>query len=349
MSKQRGNPSIVLARRPEGTASAEDFALVEQAIPQPGPGQLLVRTQVLSLDPYMASAIQGRHMSGAVAVGGVMPGEVVGVVQESRHPDFAEGDQVLVRGGWRSYCLAEGAEPTAQGMGAILSPVARHIPPSPGIPASAWLGVLGMPGLTAFAVMLRTLRPLPGDTALIFAATGAVGSVAGQIARRMGARAVAFVGTQDKARHACDVLGFDDAIVRKAADLPTQLSRACPDRIDALMTNDCGPGLGMLLGHLALGARIALIGNMSQYNSAQILPGPELGQVIAQRATMTGFVVYDHYDLMERWQRTAQDWINEGSLHFHEDRTIGLAQAPAAFARLMRGETMGKTLVVLED
>ena len=349
MSQATGNLCVVLARRPEGTASASDFALVEQAKPVPGPGQLLVRTQVLSLDPYMASAIQGRHMSGAVAVGDVMPGELVGVVEESRHPAFAQGQTVLVRGGWRSFCLAEGAVSAAQGMSAILAPVAHRIDTSGGIPPSAWLGVLGMPGLTAFALMMTTLRPAPGDTAVIFAATGAVGSVAGQLARCMGARAVAFVGSQDKARHARDVLGFDDAVVRKAADLPAQLARACPNRIDALMTNDCGPGLDILLAHLAAGARVALIGNMSQYNSAQMLPGPALGPVIAQRATITGFVVYDHYDLMDRWQRTARELMAAGRLRFHEDRTPGLAQAPAGFARLMRGDTMGKALVVLED
>jgi NADPH-dependent curcumin reductase CurA len=344
------NLCVALARRPEQTVSASDFMLVSHPMPQPGPGQLLVRSHVLSLDPYMASAIQGRHMSGAIAVGDVMPGELVGTVALSRHPDFAPGDLVVTRGGWRSWCVVDGQAPaSANGLDAILAPVALKISPVANVPASAYLGVLGMPGLTAYALMLRCLRPGPGDTCLVFAATGAVGSAAGQIARHMGAHTVAYVGSREKARHAREVLGFDAAVVRTEPDALAQLAHACPAGIDALVTNDCGAELGGIFGQLARGARVALTGAMSQYNSAQPLPGPSLGQIIARRASVSGFVVFDHYDLMQRWRHLAASWMADGKLRFHEDRSAGLAQAPAAFTRLMRGETMGKALVVLDQ
>jgi hypothetical protein len=286
-------------------------------------------------------------MSGSVSPGEVMPGELVGTVIASRHPAFVVGDTVLTRGGWRSHCLAEGHATALPGLAGLLAPVAQPIRCSAAVPASAYLGVLGMPGLTAYAMVQRLLRPQAGEHAVVFAATGAVGSVAGQLLRLAGAHTVAVVGSADKARHAREALGFDDAVVRTSPHLASEISRACPQGMHMLVANDGGPALATWLGQLALHARVALIGDMSQYNAADLQPGPALGQVIARRATLSGFVVFDHFDLLPAWQGLASDWLAQGRLVFHEDACEGLEQAPAHFARLMRGQTRGKALVRL--
>lgn len=340
----QGCRTVVLRRRPEGTIAGDDFEIVETRLPEPGPGQLLVRTLWLSLDPYMASAVQQRHPSGAVAVGDVMPGETIGVVEQSNHERFAEGDLVLSRGGWATHSLAEGAPPLP-GLAGILSRAAHPVAPLAGVPASAYLGVLGMPGLTAYAVTTTVLRPQPGETVAVLAAAGAVGAAAGQLARSMGARAVGIVGTQAKAEHVRTTLGFDAAAVRGAVDFEEQLAAATPRRIDAVLANVTGPTLEAVLRNLALHARVALIGDMAQYNSRELLPGPALTPLLGARASITGFVVYDHYGLLPRWQELAAGWLAEGRLTCHEDVSVGLAAAPEAFARLMRGQTTGKAVV----
>ncbi len=340
------NTCIVLARRPQALAQASDFELADAEIPSIEPGQMLVRTLAISLDPYMASAIQGRHMSGAVSVGQVMPGDVVGVVEESLHADFQAGDTVLTRGGWRAYSVANGDAPQDEGLGAILAPTAHKIHPSDKVPATAWLGVLGMPGLTAYALMSRCLKPREGETVAVFAATGAVGSVIGQIARRHGARAVAIVGNEVKAEHALSI-GYDAAVIRGSKDFSDALSQACPNGINALVSNDSGAAFSTAMDHLAMRGRVALLGDMSQYNSSDIVAGPPIAKIVSKRATVMGFVVFDHFDLMSEWQNTARSWIEDGSLIFSEDRTEGIENAPDAFARLMRGDTMGKTLVIV--
>jgi NADPH-dependent curcumin reductase CurA len=343
----KANYSVVLRQRPEGVIAPDDLELTERPLPAPAGGQLLVRVQFLSLDPYMASAVQQRHPSGAVFPGDVMPAEVVGVVEQSRHPDFAEGDVVLTRGGWSTFCLADGDAP-ASGLQGILSAAAHRLPPPPpGIPASVYLGLLGMPGLTAYAIMIRTLRPQPGETVAVFAAAGAVGSAAGQLARLMGARTVGIVGSEAKAAHARDVLAYDAAVVRGGDDFPERLAVAAPRRLDAVVSNVCGSVFESVLWQLAHGGRVAFTGDVAQYNSREILPSPSLSPLLAARATMTGFVVYDHYDLLPRWREIACEWLVDGKLVLHEDLTEGLERAPEAFARLMRGETTGKTIVAV--
>lgn len=327
--------------------SPDDLELVQRDVPALVEGQLLIRTRYLSLDPYMASAVRGRHMSGGVSVGDVMPGEVVGVVETSRHPRFSRGDLVLTRGGWRSFCVADG-ETALTGIQRILSPLAERLGSLDGIALSHYLGVLGMPGLTAYAAMTRTLKPLPGETVLIFSAGGGVGSIAGQLARLMGARVVGVVGSEEKARFIRDDLGFDDSAVRGVPKFDDDLAAATPDRIDCVLSNVGGADLEHVLRRLASGARVVLTGDMAQYNSATPLPGPPLGQVVANRATLTGFVVYDHYDMLPRWRQLATGWLREGRLKAREQRVEGLERAPEAFARLMSGHTVGKTIVVVD-
>lgn len=338
---------VVLRRPVEGQPSAEDFEVRETYIAEPSEGEVVIEAHALSLDPYMGSAIKGRHMSGAISPGMLMPGETVGRVVRSRCPTLPEGAAVLSRGGWQTHTLARAPPPGLGGMEVALSTGARLVPDLPGIPLTAYLGLLGMPGLTAYAGTVDILAPRPGETFVVSSATGGVGSAAGQIARVMGARVVGIAGSPEKCAYATDALGFAACVDRTAPDWIEALSAACPDGVDLYF--DCAGG-GVLAGvmtRLALGARIGLCGMMEQYNSGEILPGPSLAPILARRATLRGIVVYDHWDRMERWRRLAHDWIGEGRLVFKESRTAGLESAPAAFAAMMAGRNFGKTIVML--
>ncbi|GIL38953.1 NADP-dependent oxidoreductase [Roseiterribacter gracilis] len=325
------NQEVVLLRQPETRPIAADFELRNADMPSLGDGEMLVETLYLSLDPYMGTAIKGKHLSGGVGAGDVMPGETIARVVESLHPDFTTGDLVLTRSGWRRYARATTAD---------------KLPSLPdGVPASAYLGVLGMPGLTAWAGTVRLAQPLPGQTFVVSAASGAVGSAAGQIAKNMGARVVGIAGSAEKCAYVRDRFGFDACVDYKQANWRDALAAACPDGIDAYFDNVGGTILEGVLLRLALGARIVLCGMMQQYVSATPLPGPALGPIIGKRATMKGLVVYDHADLLPTWRRVGAEWIQTGRLYFKEERVTGLDAAPAALERLMAGGNFGKLVV----
>ena len=331
-----------------GRPEAADFAVTNSAVPEPGPGQVLVRHAFLSLDPYMASAIKGRHMSGAIAPGDVMPGETVGRVAASRHPGFAEGDLVISRGGWQLWSVADPADPSLRGMAAALSPGVTRLPDPAGVSPSLFLGVLGMPGLTAFAGVRDVLAPKPGETFVVSAAAGAVGGTAGQVARAMGARVIGIAGSADKCRHVVDSFGFDGCVDRHDPDWKQTLATLCPDGIHAYFDTVGGEMLKGVMPRLAMGGRVMLCGMMDQYNSAEILPGPSLAPILQRRATVTGFVVYDHWETMPLWRRLGAAWIAQGRLRFAESVTAGLDSAPQAFADLMAGRNVGKAIVALD-
>lgn len=336
---------VRLRQRPSGTIRADDLEISTEPMAEPQDGQLLVKTRYLSLDPYMASAAQLGHLSGSLQPGDVMPAEVVGVALVSRHPDFAAGDIVLTRGGWRAHCVADGSPPPP-GVAGVLSAAAHKLAPLPdGVPLSAYLGILGMPGLTAFGAVTRVLRPTLGDTVVVFAAAGGVGATAGQLVRMAGGRAVGVVGSEEKAAYVREELGFDAAVVRSADDFDEQLAAACPDGVDGVLANTTGAAFETVLARMALHGRVTLLGNIEQYNASEPLPGPSLAPLMPARGQITGFVVYDHYDLLPRWQRLAAEWLALGRLVYREDRFAGLASAPEAFARLMRGQTTGKVVV----
>ena len=325
------NLQILLRRQCEGEPSADDFEVVESPLPEMQDDAVRCETLYLSLDPYLRGRISGRHLSGAIQPGELMAGEAISRVLESAHPDFAPGDLVAAHSGWQAMSVVKGDE-------------ARKIPTDIE-PASLFLGILGMPGLTAYAGLLRLGEPQEGDVVVVSAASGAVGSMVGQIAKIKGCAVVGIAGSAEKCAWVTDVAGMDHCINYKTEDLRDSLKAACPNGIDVYFDNVGGEMLQAVMEQLALGARIVLCGLMSQYNVDEMPPGPNPAWIIRARATVRGMVVYDHEDLREQFYKDAAQWLKDGQLHYIEDVTVGLENAPDAFARLMQGKNHGKAIV----
>ncbi len=326
------NRRITFARVPRGIPVPGDFSSDTVDVAAPAAGQFLSRTIWLSLDPYLRNVMKGHPLYGVqLRPGDPMHGETVSQVVESRHPDYAAGDYVLVKNGWQEYALSDG-----QGV--------RKLDPQ-AAPLSTALGVLGIPGLTGYAGLVYVGEPKPGETVVVSAATGPVGSTAGQVARLVGARAVGIAGSDEKCRYAVEELGFDACVNYRAGDLRALLKQACPGGIDVYFDNVGGDVLAAALGNLALHARIVLCGMIGAYSAESPPPGPFLGPVVAARATIRGLVVYDHLHRLPELERVVGGWIRDGRFRYREDVTEGLEHAPGAFCRLMRGENFGKTLV----
>ena len=327
------NTQVLLKRRSQGIPVADDFETTAVPRTQPEDGQMLCETIYLSLDPYLRGKISGRHMSGSVAPGEVMAGEAISRVLESRANGYSAGDIVAAHSGWQSHPI-------------VPADSCRRIDPTVG-PLSTFLGILGMPGLTAYAGLLRLGEPKEGDTVLVSAASGAVGSLVGQIAKIKGCRVVGIAGAPEKCAWVTDVAGLDDVISYRSGDLREGLDRACPDGIDLYFDNVGGDMLQAAMERLALGARVVLCGLMAQYNSEDMPPGPNPAFIIKARATVRGMVVYDHEDLREQMVSDVSGWLRDGRIQYLEDRTPGLDNAAAAFSRLMQGDNVGKSIVVV--
>jgi len=325
------NTQIRLKNRPDSTPSAADFALFHDDMPTAGEGEVLCRALYLSLDPYMRGQISGRHISGAIHPGSVMRGETVSEVITSNHPDYSPGDLVMHQGGWQAFSVAPGAE---------LSLVDKRI-----TPLSLALGILGMPGLTAYAGMTYLVDLKEGDRLVVSAASGAVGSMVGQIARQMGCEVVGIAGADEKCRWLVEEAGFVACINYKTQDLAEGLKETCPDGIDVYFDNVGGDTLEAAMWQLALGARVVLCGLMAQYNTDVIPPGPNPATIIKARATVRGLVVYDFFDKKQEFLDKTIPWVDEGEIKYREDVTDGLEKAPAAFVRLMTGKNFGKTII----
>lgn len=326
------NHRITFQRSPKGLPVPEDFGADTTPIPTPGPGQFLSRTVYLSLDPYYRNVMKNSQVyAERLSPGDVMVGETVAQIVESRHADYRAGEFVRVRNGWQEYALS-----TGQGV--------RRLDPALA-PVSTSLGVLGMPGLTGYAGLVYLGEPKPGETVVVSAATGAVGSTAGQVARLVGARAVGIAGSDEKCEFAVRELGYAACVNYKKGDLAAQLKEACPTGIDVYFDNVGGDTLAAVLRNLALGARIVLCGMIEAYSLDTPPAGPFLGPVVGARATMRGLVVYDHMHRMDEMTRVIGGWIRTGQFRYREDVTEGLEQAPEAFCRLMRGGNFGKALV----
>jgi NADPH-dependent curcumin reductase CurA len=326
------NIRILYARAPRGVPVPEDFSTDRVPVPEPAEGQVLVENLYLALEPYYRNVMKGMALYGRpLAVGDVMFGETLSRVVSSRHAGFAAGDLVLARGGWQRYALLDGSG-------------ARVVKP-PEAPLTTLLGVLGTPGLTGYVGMVYRARPRPGQTVVVSAATGPVGSTAGQTARMMGARVVGIAGSAEKCAYAVDALGFDRCVNYKAGDLKQGLREACPQGIDVYFDNVGGDTLAAVLSQLALRARIVLCGMIGAYNQDSPPPGPHLGPLVVARGTMKGLVVFDHLDRLPECQRVVGGWIRERKFHYREDLSEPLGAAPEAFCRLMRGENFGKALV----
>ncbi len=326
------NRRITFARVPRGIPVPEDFSSDTVDVAAPAAGQFLSRTIWLSLDPYLRNVMKGHPLYGVqLRPGDPMFGETVSQIVESRHPGYSAGDYVLVKNGWQEYALSDG-----QGV--------RKLDPE-SAPLSTALGVLGIPGLTGYAGLVYLGEPKPGETVVVSAATGPVGSTVGQVARLVGARAVGIAGSDAKCRYAVEELGYDACVNYRAGDLRALLKQACPGGIDVYFDNVGGEVLAAALGNLALRARVVLCGMIEAYSAESPPPGPFLGPVVAARATIRGLVVYDHLARLPELQRVVGGWIREGRFRYREDVTEGLEHAPEAFCRLMRGENFGKTLV----
>ena len=331
------NVCVELASYPEGVPQEDNFQMAERERPVAAAGEFLARNLYLSLDPFLRGVISGRQIYAKnLQPGDVMPGHTVAEVVESQHPDYARGDLVtLVDGGWQNYVVSDGSD-------------ARKINPDHG-PLSLNVGILGMPGLTAYAGLLDTAEPQSGDTVVVSAAAGPVGSLVGQLARIHGCRTVGIAGSDEKCASVVEKFGFDACINYKTGDLVTELAEHCPDGINVYFDNVGGTTLEAVLTRLALGARITLCGLITQYNSSEKAVGPNLGPVIGARAIMKGFVVYDHYDKFDTFREKTAAWIAAGDIRFLEDRATGLENAAMQFCRLMRGQNFGKSLVVIDD
>ena len=326
------NRQIVLRSRPVGMPKPSDFDVVESPLPTPKDGEVLTRTIYLSLDPYMRGRISGaRSYAQSVEPGQVIVGGTVGEVLESRHPAVARGDLVLGYDGWQSHAVSKG--------GAL-----RRLDPKQA-PISTALGVLGMPGMTAYVGLLDIGRPKPGETVVVSAASGAVGSAVGQIAKIKGARAVGIAGSPDKCDYVVRALGFDACVNYKTGDLPAALKAACPSGIDVYFENVGGDVLRAVMTLLNQNARIPLCGLISQYNATEPTPGPDLRAFLFNRVLLKGFIVSDHLDRMGDFLAECGGWLREGRLKHREDIVEGLEKAPEAFIGLLQGMNFGKLLV----
>jgi NADPH-dependent curcumin reductase CurA len=336
------NRRIVLAGRPRGLPGPGDLELATGPVPEPAQGQVLLRTLYLSLDPYMRNLMDEVAPAYAprVELGSPMVGATVSRVEASRHPGFHRGDVVLANAGWQDYALSDGSD---------LVPLGDLAQPSHA------LSGLGMPGFTAHVGLLDIGQPRPGETVVVAAATGAVGSMVGQFARLRGARVVGVAGGKDKTRHAMQALGFDACIDRHDPDFAVQLAAACPRGIDVYFENVGGEVLQAVLPQLNVGARIPVCGFIAHYNPDGAESGPDrspalLAAVLQKRVRMQGFVILDHYgERFDAFQREAAPLVRSGALRIDEEQVDGLENAPRAFVDLLEGRHLGKVVVKVAD
>ena len=329
---------IVLASRPNGPPVAENFRLEEAPMPALPPGGLLLRVLYLSLDPYMRARMDDRKSyARAVGIGEVITGESVCEVLESDRPGYAAGDIVLAHTGWRTHAAWDG-------------PATRKLDPALA-PVTTGLGVLGMPGFTAYAGLYVIGKPKPGETVVVAAASGPVGSLVGQLAKMAGAKAIGIAGGADKCRYVVEDLRFDDCIDHRAPDIAAKLAAACPKGVDVYFENVGGAIWQAVLQLLNTYARVPVCGLISQYSAAGPPSGPNLlpatmRAVLTKSLTLRGFIntefVAGHY---ADFLKTVGGGIADGRLHYREDITDGIENAPAAFMGLLQGKNFGKTLV----
>jgi NADPH-dependent curcumin reductase CurA len=331
------NRRVVLAARPNGLPKLSDFRLEDAPIPQPQDGEVLLHIQYLSLDPYMRGRMDDRKSySKPTALGDPMEGGTVATVLESRHAEFKPGNTVLSHSGWQSHAVAKPAE-------------LRKLDPK-AAPVTTALGVLGMPGFTAYAGLLTIGQPKVGETVVVAAASGPVGSAVGQIAKLKGARAVGIAGGPEKCAFVLNELGFDAALDHKAADFPAQLAAACPKGIDVYFENVGGHVWDAVFPLLNDFSRIPVCGLIAQYNEGDAFPGPDrfpvvMRQVLAKRLNIRGFIQRDFPEQRPAFYEEMAQWIREGRVKYREDIVDGLENAPQAFIGMLQGRNFGKLIV----
>lgn len=329
------NRKITLATRPVGFPQESDFALVESPVPKPAAGEVLVRSRWLSLDPYMRGRMsEARSYAKPTELGEVMTGQVVGEVVASEDARFAPGDEVVGQLGWQEYAVARG--------GTLRKIDTRLAPPQ------AYLHVLGTTGLTAYFGLFDVAKPKPGDTVVVSGAAGAVGQVTGQLAKIAGCRTVGIAGGPEKVAELTELYGYDAGIDYKGEDVNAALKEACPRGIDVYFDNVGGTISETVFRRLAVGARVAICGQISQYNLAEPELAPRsLGFLIVFRARLEGFLVSDYAGRFGEGLERLGRWLAEGRLVYREDITAGLENAPRAFIGMLQGANRGKALVRL--
>jgi len=338
MSTPTTHRQIVLASRPVGAPTPENFRLEHSEVPTPAHGEILLRSVYLSLDPYMRGRMSdAKSYADPVALGETMVGGTVCQVMESNHPNFDKGEWVLAFTGWQDYGISDGEGLIKMGM-------------NPSHPSYA-LGVMGMPGFTAYMGLLDIGQPKEGDTLVVAAATGAVGSMVGQIGKLKGCRVIGVAGGEEKCRYAKEQLGFDECIDHKAEDFAEQLAATCDNGIDVYFENVGGKVFDAVMPLLNTGARIPLCGLISQYNATSLPEGPDrmsmlMAQLLIKRIKMQGFIIFDDYG--HRYGEFAQQmtqWVSEGKIHYREHLVEGLENAPEAFIGLLEGKNFGKLVI----
>lgn len=332
------NRQLVLAARPKGAPTKDTLTLKQTAVPTVGAGQMLLRTHYLSLDPYMRGRMSDAPSYAApVEIGDVMIGGTVAQVVTSDIDGFAQGDFVLSFNGWQDYAVSDGTGVTNLGQ-------------TPDHPSWA-LGILGMPGFTAWAGLTQIGAPRPGETIVVAAATGPVGATVGQIGKILGCRIVGIAGGPEKCAYAVDTLGFDACIDHKADNFADQLREATPDGVDVYFENVGGKVLDAVLPLLNPNARIPVCGLVSQYNATQLPTGPDrmnwlMGQILRKKIKMQGFIIFDDFGhLYPDFAKDMSAWIDAGKIKYREDIIDGLENAPEAFIGLLNGENFGKRVI----
>ncbi len=325
---------VLLKSRPVGAPKPSDFEIVEAPVPAPADGEILCRTLYLSLDPYMRGRISGvKSYAKGVDPGELMVGGTVGEVVESKHPGFKAGDFVQGYDGWQTHAVSKGAG-------------VRKLDPAQA-PISTALGVLGMPGMTAYVGLLDIGQPKPGETVVVSAASGAVGAVVGQIAKIKGCRVVGIAGAKEKCAYVVDELGFDACVNYKTDALVPALSAACPKGVDVYFENVGGEITEAVAQLLNPFARIPLCGLIAMYNATSPAPGPSWRYLLTNRVLVKGFIVSDHINRMPDFLKDVGAWVREGKIKYREDIVQGLENAPTAFIGLLQGKNFGKLIVKL--
>lgn len=328
------NKQILLAARPSGAVTQKHFRVAESDIPKAGDGEIVVRAHYLSLDPYMRGRMDDAKSYAAKAeLNQVMVGMAVGEVIESHHEKFKAGDYVEARTGWQEYGLSKGS--------GVRKLDANYVP------LSAYLGAVGMPGVTAWIGLNEHGKPKPGETVVVSAASGAVGSAVGQLARMKGCRAVGIAGGRAKCDYVVNELGFDACIDYKSENLEGALLSACSKGVDVYFDNVGGPTLDAVLGHMNAFSRIALCGQISGYNDPSALAITNMRSFLVNRIALRGFIVSDHMELWRPALKELADLVHTGKLKYRESVATGIENAPAAFIGLLDGKNFGKQLVKL--
>jgi len=336
------NRRIVLASRPVGAPTKDDFRLEEAATPEPKEGEVLLRSIYLSLDPYMRGRMNDApSYAPPVAIDEVMVGATVCQVAASKNPDFETGEWVLAYSGWQLYALSDGSDLTKLG----------NKPEKP----SYALGILGMPGFTAYMGLLDIGKPKAGDTLVVAAAAGPVGATVGQIGRLKGCRVVGVAGTAQKCSYVKETLGFDECLDHKDPDLADLLKQACPDGIDIYYENVGGKVFDAVLPLLNVGARVPVCGLVSIYNATKLPDGPDrlsvlMGTILVKRITMKGFIIFDDYGpRYDEFTKAMSDMLGAGKIHYREQVVDGLESAPGAFIGMLEGQNFGKLVVKVNN